>query len=69
MKNRLLGLSMIAILVMALQGCIVVDRDGSEQTIQGTTIGQELQDLSAAYDEGLLSEQEYNRLRRQLLER
>ncbi len=34
-----------------------------------TTVGQELQDLDAAYDKGLLTEDEYKKKRKQILDR
>jgi hypothetical protein len=42
---------------------------GDETTIQTktTTTGQELQDLKAAYDKGIISEREYNQQREKLL--
>jgi PBP1b-binding outer membrane lipoprotein LpoB len=52
-----------------LSGCISVS--SGERTVQETpattTLGQQLQDLKAQYDKGLISEREYNQRRDSLL--
>jgi len=56
------------ILSLAFSGCLSFG--GGDETIQQTkttTTGQELMDLKAAYDKGLISEREYNQQREKLL--
>ena len=52
-----------------LSSCISVS--SGERTVQETpattTLGQQLQDLKAQYDKGLISEREYNQRRDSLL--
>jgi len=52
-----------------LSGCISVS--SGERTVQETpattTLGQQLQDLKAQYDKGLISEREYNQRKDSLL--
>lgn len=55
-----------AIAVLALlSGCLSVDSDDIEHT---PTTGQQLIDLARAHEQGLISEQEYERERREILE-
>lgn len=69
MNRKTLTLSTILLASLFLQACIVVDREGPANiTSRGTTIGEELEDLNEAYEEGLLSQQEYNRLRNRILD-
>jgi outer membrane murein-binding lipoprotein Lpp len=69
MNRKALTLSTILLASLLLQGCIVVDREGPANiTSRGTTVGAELEDLNEAYEEGLLSQQEYNRLRNRILD-
>ena len=70
MKNKTLKLAVPLFAVLLLQGCIVVDKEGYDHrgdTDRGTTIGEELEDLSEAYEDGLLSQQEYDRIRNRIL--
>jgi hypothetical protein len=53
-----------------LSGCISIS--GGERTIEDAppttpTLGQQLQDLKADYDRGVISEREYNQRRERLL--
>jgi hypothetical protein len=53
-----------------LSGCISVS--GGERTVEDApattpTLGQQLQDLKADYDRGVISEREYNQRRERLL--
>ena len=41
----------------------------SNQNINSTTKGQELMDLKRAYDEGIISQREYNTQKEQILDR
>ena len=53
-----------------LQGCVLVHDDGPDRNHrEGTTIGEELQDLNEAYEDGLLTRQEYDRIRERILNR
>ncbi|PCJ42914.1 MAG: hypothetical protein COA71_05315 [SAR86 cluster bacterium] len=69
MKHRTLKFTAPLLAVLLLQSCIYVDREGSNprSITRGTTIGEELEDLSDAYEDGLLSQQEYDRLRNRIL--
>ena len=70
MKNKTLKFAAPLLAILLLQGCIVVDKDGPGHratTNRGTTIGEELEDLSEAYEDGLLSQQEYDRIRNRIL--
>lgn len=68
MKSKTLMLSTL-LMALLLQGCIVVDRDGPDHlTSRGTTIGEELTDLEEAYEDGLLNQREYDRLRARILD-
>ncbi len=68
MKNKIM-MAVAALLVAgAISGCFSF-RGGDETVIQqkSTTTERELQDLKAAYDKGIISQQEYNRQRDKLL--
>ncbi len=70
MKNKTLIFTAPFLAILLLQGCIVVDKDDPGPrniTNRGTTIGEELEDLREAYDDGLLSQQEYDRVRNRIL--
>jgi hypothetical protein len=63
--TNLLG---VLILLLAFSGCLSFG--GGDENIQQTrttTTGQELMDLKAAYDKGIISEREYNQQREKLL--
>lgn len=64
------GLGGVIILTVILSGCFSF-KGGSETVIQQTspTTEQELQDLKAAYDKGIISEREYSQQRDRLLRR
>jgi hypothetical protein len=56
------------VLSVAFSGCLSFG--GGDENIQQTkttTTGQELMDLKAAYDKGIISEREYNQQREKLL--
>ena len=57
----------ILLLMFFITSCSLLDVESSDVTNNYTTVGQELIDLKKAYDEGALSEEEYNKLRQELL--
>lgn len=69
MKNKTLKLAASLFAVLLLQGCIYVKDDGGlrDSTNRGTTIGEELEDLEDAFEDGLLNRQEYDRQRNRIL--
>jgi uncharacterized membrane protein len=68
MGRRILIALSLLLLSLSLVDCAGCGR-GGEATVEArtTTLGQELQDLKAAYDQGILSEKEYNKKRKELL--
>jgi uncharacterized membrane protein len=68
MGRRILIALSVLLLSLSLVDCAGCGR-GGEATVEArtTTLGQELQDLKAAYDQGILSEKEYNKKRKELL--
>jgi hypothetical protein len=63
-KHGIVNLIGWLILSLAFSGCLSFG--SGDETIQQTktpTTGQELMDLKAAYDKGLISEREYNQQR------
>ncbi len=68
MKAKTLTFSSLLLLALLLQGCIIVDEDRYPGNRDNrATIGEELEDLADAYEDGLLSQQEYERLRNRIL--
>ena len=68
MNKKTLTLSTILLASLLLGGCIYVDRDGPASINgRGTAIGEELEDLTEAYEDGLLSQSEYDRIRNRIL--
>ncbi len=67
MIRTMLTLLMLAVFSVSLAGCI--GGRGSKQTtnVKTTTTGQELEDLETAYKNGLLSDQEYQKKRKEIL--
>ena len=65
--------ALVAPLVVALGGGVTTLLTGCSSSAKveahTTTVGQELQDLDAAYDQGLLTEDEYKKKRKQILDR
>ena len=57
----------ILLLMFFITSCSLLDVESSDVTNNYTTVGQELIDLKKAYDEGALTEEEYNKLRQELL--
>lgn len=44
-------------------------KSNTSQSINNTTKGQELMDLKRAYDQGIISEREYNKQRERILDK
>jgi hypothetical protein len=67
-KSTMLGVALL--LAGALSGCFSF-RGGDETVIQqrSTSTERELADLKAAYDRGIISQQEYNQQRDRLMGR
>ena len=57
----------ILLLMFFITSCSLLDVESSDVTNNYTTVGQELIDLKKAYDEGALTEEEYNKLRQEIL--
>jgi Short C-terminal domain len=70
MKNSIMLAVSALLLASALSGCFSF-RGGDETVIQQSspTTERELQDLKAAYDRGIISQQEYNQQRDRLMGR
>ena len=64
--KKIAGLLAVIILVSAIAGCAVGNK-GTVHYSRTTTIGQELLDLKEAKDKGAISEQEYNKVRNDLM--
>ena len=67
-KKRLAIIALSACFVLGLSGC---GGGGAkvEAVTTTTTMGQELQDLEAAYQKGIISEQEYNSGKKRIMDR
>jgi hypothetical protein len=60
----------LSLLMATLAGCWGGGADvRNSNTSRSTTVGQELIDLQRAYDQGLMSEREYDRARKRILRR
>jgi putative oligomerization/nucleic acid binding protein len=67
-RTNMLRLAGSLILSGFLSGCFSFGSgDETIQQTKATTTGQELQDLKAAYDKGIISEREYNQQRDKIL--
>jgi uncharacterized membrane protein len=68
MTRMLKTVLVLAALSVPLSAC--VGRSGKQTTnVKTTTVGQELSDLDAAYKSGLLTEDEYNKKRKDILKK
>jgi uncharacterized membrane protein len=70
MLRRIVLASTVLLLSLSMVDCAGCGR-GGEATVEArtTTLGQELQDLKNAYDQGILTEKEYNQKKKELLKR
>ena len=68
MKNKIMMVAAALLVANAISGCFSF-RGGDETVIQQSspTTERELADLKAAYDKGIISQQEYNQQRDRLL--
>ncbi len=66
--SSILIATILAFSLLALQGC---GGGGAKvsSTVTTTTMGQELQDLEETYNKGLLTEEEYKKARKAILNR
>ena len=64
--KKMAGILLVLILVSGIAGCAVGNK-GTLHYNRTTTIGQELPDLQAAKDKGALSEDEYNKIRADIM--
>lgn len=72
MFQRAICIFYLALLLgTALQGCGGEPgvRATTTQNVNNTTKGQELLDLKQAYDQGIITEREYNRQKEKILDR
>ena len=71
-RSRIWILSVLLMVVLSV-GSFGCGRGGSqakvESTTRTTTLGQELQDLDAAYKQGIITEKEYEKKKKELLKR
>lgn len=65
--NRLLLVTVL--LAPAFAGCAFRIGGGSSKTVVEKTTGEELSDLKQAHDAGAINDEEYEKLRKGLLER
>jgi hypothetical protein len=70
MKNKIMRVAATLLVANAISGCFSF-RGGDETVIQQSspTTERELADLRAAYDRGIISEQEFNQQRDRILGR
>jgi hypothetical protein len=67
----LLFILMVALSVSSCGGCLGGGSGGKakvQSTTKTTTLGQELKDLDAAHKKGIISDEEYEKKRKELLE-
>ena len=67
----LLIMLMVALSVSSCGGCLGGGSGGKanvQSTTKTTTLGQELKDLDAAHKKGIISDEEYEKKRKELLE-
>lgn len=64
--KRIAGILAAIIMVSGIAGCAIGNK-GSIRYNRTTTIGKELLDLKEAKDKGAMSEQEYNKVRKDIM--
>ena len=65
---RVCAVIMVIVLGLGFTGCRGGGKAKVESTTTSTTLGQELMDLQKAYEQGIITEREYNRAKKKLLE-
>ncbi len=65
-RVRLTAMAAAIVLAVGLTGC---GGGGAQVQSSTTTLGQELQDLKASYDKGIISEKEYNEAKKKLIDK
>ena len=76
-RSRIWALSVLIMMVLSLSSCGCLGGSkkakGGEATVttttKTTTLGQELQDLDEAHKKGIISDKEYEKKKKELLER
>lgn len=66
---KLLRVCVVIILLFSGVGFIGCGGGGAEIKAKSTTIGQELTDLDKAYKDGIITEKEYNKSKKDILKR
>ncbi len=64
--KTLLAAITLLMLCIPFSGC---GGGGAKVTATSTTVGQELVDLQKAYDQGIINEKEYNKLKEEIMKR
>jgi uncharacterized membrane protein len=57
----------LALLVALLGGCCGGGGSQVQNTTKTTTLGQELNDLKKAYDSGAITEDQYNKMKKEII--
>ena len=65
MMKKLVLISAIAVMSVSLAAC--GSHSKTETNVKSTTTGQELTDLQAAYEGGIITEQEYEKKKKAIL--
>jgi uncharacterized membrane protein len=71
-RSRIWLATVLIMIVLSVSSFSCGRRGGSakvESTTRTTTLGQELQDLDAAYQKGIITEEEYEKKKKELLKR
>jgi uncharacterized membrane protein len=66
MLKKLTLIGLLGVTTVALSAC-GGGRTSNENTMKTTTVGQELTDLQAAYDNGIITEKEYEKKKKEIL--
>lgn len=69
MLRRIVPAVCVLLLSLSMVDCAGCGGGGGEANIEArtTTLGQELQDLKAAYDQGIITQKEYEQKKKELL--